>query len=241
MAILIFDYDGTLHDSMHIYGPAVRKCHEGLAAAALVPRRSISDEEIHSYLGLSIEEMWLLFAPELSPEKRAEGGQIIGSLLRESVQKGKALLYEGALNMLEELKKEGHKLVYLSNCTKSYKELHQKAFKLDQYFDEMYCSEEFAWKEKCEIAEILLEKWTLAYEANAHQKEANDKCCQVIAIGDRRKDINIGEVRTKTGKIKTIWCSYGFGKPEEGVSADAAAGSVFDIPGCVHKLLEERM
>lgn len=218
MAVLIFDYDGTLHDSMKIYEPAVRFCHNKFVAEGIVKDRPVSREEILRYLGLTASEMWESFAPELSEEQKRQGSRIVGEKLRELIGQGKAALYDGAEEVLKKLKEEGHRLVFLSNCSEGYRDANRKAFGLDRFFSEMYCSEQFDWIPKPQIVRQLLPGWE----------------GPVIAIGDRYKDMEIASV----GGIGTIWCSYGFAMPWEGNSADAIAHRVTEIPDRVSDLLK---
>ena len=57
MKNLIFDYDGTLHETMRIYGPAFRKNYENLVSRGLAPAREFSDAEISGWLGFTA--VWL--------------------------------------------------------------------------------------------------------------------------------------------------------------------------------------
>ena len=62
---VFFDYDGTLHDSMHLYGPAFRRAYAALVTDGWAAPRTFSDEEIASWLGYSPAAMWASFMPEL--------------------------------------------------------------------------------------------------------------------------------------------------------------------------------
>ena len=44
MPNLLFDYDGTLHDSMKIYAPSVQLAWDRLAAKGLTEPRTLSEE-----------------------------------------------------------------------------------------------------------------------------------------------------------------------------------------------------
>ena len=50
---VFFDYDGTLHDSMRLYGPAFRRVYAALVAEGWAEPRAFSDKEIASWLGYS--------------------------------------------------------------------------------------------------------------------------------------------------------------------------------------------
>ncbi|WP_444643122.1 hypothetical protein ACRQU7_01245 [Caproiciproducens sp. R1] len=50
MANLIFDYDGTLHESLYIYAPAFRLGYPHLVRKGLIPDKDFSDTGISSGL-----------------------------------------------------------------------------------------------------------------------------------------------------------------------------------------------
>ncbi|NLB22336.1 MAG: hypothetical protein GX833_03605 [Clostridium sp.] len=78
MANLILDYDGTLHESIHIYAPAFRKAQDYLVANGLAQPRQYSNEEIFVWLGFTANEMWNLFSPQLSEKEKNICSKIIG-------------------------------------------------------------------------------------------------------------------------------------------------------------------
>ena len=237
MAVLIFDYDGTIHDSMRIYAPAVRACHRKLSAEGLLPDGEVTDRQIRSFLGLTAGEMWKQFAPALSQEQHEAGSQYIYREMSRLILEGQAKLYDGALEVLKKLKAQGHRLVFLSNCSEGYMSLHTRVFGLDRYFDEMYCSGLFAWAEKWQIVQQLLPGWQLL---PVWAKEP-----MIIAIGDRYKDMEIEKAGSRDSKpvimIKTVFCKYGFGEASEGSVADAAAASVTEVPECISKLIRNSL
>ena len=225
MATLIFDFDGTLHNTVLIYGPAVRMCQKKMAAMGLLTERDISDSEIYTYIGLTAAQMWKIFAPHLSDEERTMGSEMIKEDLSRLALNGSARLYDGAEKMLERLKAKGHTLIFLSACHNSYMKAHTEYFHLDRYFHEMYCSEEFGWISKEKIVEQLLDKWKSGNGTGG---------LQIIAIGDRYSDM---EIKNASDNIKTIWCAYGFGSISEGETADETAESLMEIPAKVQKCL----
>ena len=256
MGILIFDFDGTIHDSMCIYAPAVRACQKEYAARGLLPDREVSDAEIRSYLGLTTAQMWQAFAPHLSKEQREEGGQYIYREMSRLARAGNARLYDGAVCMLQELRAQGHRLVFLSNCSEAYMKLHQEVFGLDHIFHEMYCAGQFDWESKPQIVRRLIPAWRQAAD-RAGCKEP----LVIISIGDRYTDMEIKLAQTihtsgcqdlnsaqvedagSVGQaviIRTIFCAYGFGTPEEGENADATVHSVQQIPEQISEQISSR-
>ena len=57
MPNLLFDYDGTLHDSMKIYAPSVQLAWDRLAAKGLTEPRTLSEEELRPCIGMTPDEM----------------------------------------------------------------------------------------------------------------------------------------------------------------------------------------
>ena len=62
---VFFDYDGTLHDTMALYGPAFRAACAWLSKEGWLERRTYADADIACWLGWTTEEMWTTFAPHL--------------------------------------------------------------------------------------------------------------------------------------------------------------------------------
>ena len=113
---VFFDYDGTLHDSMHLYGPAFRRAYAALVTDGWAAPRTFSDEEIASWLGYSPAAMWASFMPELPEAIWQRASAAIGEEMRRLLAAGAGRLYPGAKAMLESLREEGCTLVFLSNC-----------------------------------------------------------------------------------------------------------------------------
>ena len=66
---IIFDYDGTLHNSTKIYVEAFRQVYREMVSAKDAPEREFQDEEITKWLGYSVQDMWDSFMPEFSQRK----------------------------------------------------------------------------------------------------------------------------------------------------------------------------
>ena len=120
---IYFDYDGTLHDSIKIYAPAFKKAYDFLVENNYAKKRLWRDEEIAKWLGYTSNEMWKNFMEEME-------NQILA---------GNAVLYDGALDVLKQLKNKGYNLIFLSNCSINYMELSNKVFNLNLFFNDMIC------------------------------------------------------------------------------------------------------
>jgi phosphoglycolate phosphatase len=206
---IFFDYDGTLHNSLKIYAPAFKKAYDFLIENKFANARIWKEEEISYWLGYNSEEMWKAFMPNLSAELRKTCSEIIGNEMKLQIEGGMPLLYEGALETLQYLKDKGYILVFISNCRIYYKEAHNKLFGLQDYFDDLICSEEYGYVPKYEI----LKKVKSIYPEG------------MVIIGDRNQDIEAG----KKNDIYTIGCKYGFALEGELDKADFIIGGIEEL------------
>lgn len=217
MANLIFDYDGTLHESLCIYAPAFRLGYSHLIQKGMAPDKEFSYAEISCWLGFSAKDMWEKFMPALPQSERNWCSGIIGDEMVRLTLAGKATLYPSAETVLRRLKTAGHNLIFLSNCKHSYMEAHRNHFGLEHYFSAFYCTEDFNFAPKWQIAKSIL-------------AELSGKC---IVIGDRWHDIEIALHL----RLRSIGCTYGYGSTDELNGATiqvSSAGGVLDaVEECV--------
>ncbi len=207
MINLVFDYDGTLHDSMEIYVPSFRACcalmrDEGIEVG------EYTNDEIKRWIGMTAKDMWDEFQPEMEQEQKDRYSAFIGDNMVKLINEGKTKLYDCVPEMLGEAKKK-YQLIFLSSCKRSYMDAHRKAFGLDRYFDKFYCTEDFGFIPKYEIFETI----------------KRDCEGEFIVIGDRYSDI---EVAKKHG-LKSIGCLYGYGSEEELKDADYIVKSISEL------------
>lgn len=213
MANLIFDYDGTLHESLCIYAPAFRLGYCHLVKKGLASHKEFSDAEISRWLGFSAKDMWENFMPELPQPERDLCSGIIGDEMVRLTLAGKAKLYPGAKTVLRQLSAAGHNLIFLSNCKHSYMQAHRNYFELDQYFSEFYCTEDFNYVPKWRIAGLILAK-------------VSGKC---IVIGDRWQDIETA----LRHQLFSVGCTYGYCGTDELNDATIQVSSVEGILNAV--------
>lgn len=208
---IFFDYDGCLHNSIKIYAPAFKKAYAYLVAKGLAEHKAWQDEEISYWLGFNSHDMWKAFTPHLDEDVRNLCSELIGEEMKQLVEQGKAELYPGALEVLPYLKNKGYRLVFISNCRIYYKDCHNKLFHLDNYFEELVCSEEYDFIPKYE----MLGKIKSRYPG------------EMAIVGDRKQDIESG----KRNKIYTIGCRYGFCSEGELDEADVTVDSILELKG----------
>ena len=192
---IIFDYDGTLHQSMVIYEQAFRDAYQYLVDINKAPIRLWTQDQIKSFLGQNPKEMWKSLMLNLDDETIERASSIVSLSMKKQIHEGKAVLYHSSLEVLSYLKNKGYKLIYLSNSKRYYMDAHINAFHLHQYFDMMLCSEDFNYIPKEEIINQVKSEIIL------------DAC----VIGDRIHDIKAG----LSHQFYTIACDYGYGNANE--------------------------
>ncbi len=217
MAVLVFDYDGTVHNAMKTYAPAFRNTCAWLAENGYIQPKNYADSDISRWLGYNSQDMWSAFQPDLNPEIRERARIMLGEDMARRTENGEGSLYDGAGETLEKLRNSGNTLVFLSNCRRHYMERHTRVFGLNKYFDYFYCCEDYNFTPKYEIFK------TISTEV---------KSDNYIVIGDRFHDI---EVAVKN-QVRSIGCLYGYGSAEELSFADLLVKDISEIPCAVDKL-----
>lgn len=210
---MIFDYDGTLHDSIGLYAPAFRKAFEFLvnvAPSSVIEQgyaldKYWEDHEISQWLGYRKDEMWQSFMPNLDDELKEHASSMIGAVMLELIDMGHAKLYPRTLETLAYLKKQNYTLLFLSNCSKAYMEAHKAYFQLDAYFDAFYCAGQYPNMCKAEILSYVLKTY---YPRDG---VLDDEAIAGYVIGDRIQDV---ECAVQNGFLM-IGCSYGYGCERE--------------------------
>lgn len=197
---LIFDYDGTIHDSLAIYKPAFLKAYDFLVSKGVRNNKMFEDSEISRYLGMSPKAMWEDFGKDLDEALKKEASNIITQEMAYQIENHQASLYPGALKVLKALKDKGYNLVFLSNCKTNYMKHHNQIFNLSHYFVDMISGEMFDFLPKDEI----LKKMIHLYKN------------PLAVVGDRIHDLKAA----KENDLLMVGCLYGFGSEKELEGAD---------------------
>lgn len=214
---LIFDYDGTIHDTAHIYIPAFRTAYASLVKRRMAPERTFPEKEIRSWLGYSPKEMWTALLPDQPWEALRDASDMITAEMVRSVADGKARLFPGSEDVLAQLKDAGYHLLILSNCRQAYLQQHRSTFQLDRFFEDYYCSEDFGYAPKYEIFPEI---------RKAHPGKH-------LIIGDRFHDLETAE---KHG-LPSVACAWGYGDEDEFRRASAKLTDIRQLPETIGRLL----
>ena len=214
---LFFDFDGTIHNAVPIYLPALQEVYDDLVKRGLKPEKTWTEKEVFPFLGQTAKEMWESFAPELSRGEKEAYAEKIRDIEETLIEKGHSKLFDGAFETLEALKKDYH-IVFFSNCSNRYLTLMKKAHHLDDLFDDYLTAENFAYQPKAKTLAMVQE-----YFPKDH-----------IFTGDRHHDFTAG----KANGVPTVGCAYGFGG-DEIKQADYVINAITELPALLNQMNDE--
>ena len=201
MTGLLFDYDGTLHESLRIYAPAMQAAYDRLVDRGLAPPRRLTDREVRTWIGLPPEAAWEQLLPGLPEAEKRRAIEQVGAGMLARIEGGGAQLYPGVPEALSALKQSGRRMVLLSSCPRSYLDAHDRFFHLSLYFDGLFCGEDFGYQPKYRIVPALMERYGGPF----------------LVVGDRAADREAAE----RNHLRFAGCLYGYGSAEELAGADA--------------------
>ena len=102
---IIFDYDGTIHQTLGIYEPAFRETYQWLTEQKVAEEQKIASSKIAGWLGLNSKEMWDTFMPELDQKYKDQASKMVGERMIEHYRankcdpRGKSLVFSDGLTV----------------------------------------------------------------------------------------------------------------------------------------------
>ena len=213
---VVFDFDGTLHDSMHIYPASLNRALAWLASQGYAVDHEVTYDEAKSYIGLTADEMWSICAPGLPADIQKQAAALVGQSMDAFIADGTARLYDGVPAMLDRVAALGVDLVFLSNCRVAYQEISRKMFGLDTWFCDYYNSESYGNIPKEEIFRDI---------AAAHPGP-------YAVVGDRYKDLRVAYAHG----LPCVGCLYGYCAPGELDEATYLADSPSAVADCLEQI-----
>lgn len=205
---IIFDFDGTLHDTIEIYYPAFKKGISNLQKHGIAKDYQVTRENISVFLGEKPSYAYELIAKDASDKLKLETQKIVGLTMEKYMEEGAGKLYPKTYEVLDLLSKK-YDLYILSNARNRYLDKALHVYDIKKYFKKAYAAESFNYIPKDKILEKIIP----------------DMKPEVIFVGDRFHDINAAVANN----IKNIFCTYGFGKISEGEKADYKIDSIEEI------------
>lgn len=205
---IIFDFDGTLHNTLKIYYPAFSSGVEFLREHGYAKDFELNDKNVSKFLGEKPNFAYDLIAKGADEKLKREVMALVGKKMDENIKNGLGELYDDSKKVLEELSKN-YDLYILSNCRESYLDIALDVYGIKKYFKKCLAAETYAFIPKDEII----------------KKERQNIKEEIIFVGDRHHDM---EAAMKNN-LKSIFCSYGFGNTEEGEYANYKISSIGEL------------
>ena len=215
--ILVFDYDGTLHETMRVYKPGIEGAVRWLRSEHGVDVYMPSEQRMKKWLGMNTADMWEDFMPGLAPSLRQEAGKLVGRIMHEELGAGHGRWYPGVEEKLDMLKQKGYTMIVLSNCERDYADLNREVFGMDRWFDAFYDCASYGYIAKEEIMKLVAAQYEgkCGVQGTGAQKTDVQKTsvqkAGFVVIGDRGSDF----AAVKSVGAPFIWCAYGYGSREE--------------------------
>lgn len=207
---LIFDYDGTIHDTLHIYEPVMRDTYRWLVEAGYVKEEPLTQARIAGWLGLNAKEMWDDFQPQLADEIKKQAGDKNGVGMVARIRAHQARWYANAESTLDVLKQENYPMIVLSNCKIIYRQAHWEEFKMQKWFDRFYDCESYGFAPKTQIIKEILPSYSGPF----------------VVIGDRIKDLDCA----RAAGAPFVGCLYGYGRKGELAEAQKLITDIGQLP-----------
>lgn len=205
---IIFDFDGTLHDTIKIYFPAFSKGADYLKSLGYAQDFEVTEENIQKFLGEKPSFAYELIAKGASDEIKAKTQRMVGLSMEENMKNKLGKLYPNTIEVLETLSQK-YDLYILSNARERYLDKALEIYNIKKYFKDTFAAETYNYQTKDKILEQILPNI---------EKE-------VIFVGDRFHDIDAAVANN----IKSIFCKYGFGSVKEGEKSNFTINNLTEI------------
>lgn len=205
---IIFDFDGTLHNTIKVYYPAFSEGVKILKDNGYAKDFELTEYNVKRFLGERPNFAYELLAPGADHDFKKKVMTLVGQKMDENIKNRVGNLYDGTEEVLEKLSKS-YDLYILSNCRESYLDQALDIYGIKKYFKKYYAAETFDFIPKDKI--IKQERKNIREE--------------IIFVGDRHHDMEAA----RKNNLRSIFCTYGFGPEEEGKDATYKIDSIKEI------------
>ncbi|MCA8910102.1 MAG: HAD family hydrolase [Planctomycetes bacterium] len=207
-----FDMDGTLLNSGDFGARAIQLAFESMMAEGELPGLEAppTQDAIRHQIGKPPYVFYAELLPEPLKHKAMDLHRAASANEKTFLKDGSGKLFEGARDVLADLKARGLKLLLVSNCSQDYIDAVCETFALDELLD---------FRAAAGRSEDVSKPGELQRGLN----ETNAKTG--VMVGDRIHD---GEAAQATG-LWFVGCTYGYGPREELAGADALIDDIREL------------
>jgi phosphoglycolate phosphatase-like HAD superfamily hydrolase len=129
--LVVFDIDGTLHNTFAWWSPIIRAGLQVFAQQKGIEIPVPTDEQAEAVVGMKDEGVWAPFLPELR--------KTVVPMEVDEVSRGTDYLFEGVRPLLQHLRGIGVKVALASNCRSTYMGAMKHGQRLVEISDWQFC------------------------------------------------------------------------------------------------------
>jgi len=171
--LVIFDVDGTLHDTFAWWAPIIRAGGARFAEQNGMQIDPPSVREAEAVVGMKDAGVWAPFLPEGHKDRWHDLRSVVLPMEVEEVSRGVDYLFAGVRQMLPHMRELGVKVALASNCRSEYMAAMMDGQGLRDLSDWQFCLDSPGVESKTDML-------TEAQKASGAQK--------VVMVGDREPD-----------------------------------------------------
>lgn len=172
--LVVFDVDGTLHDTFRWWGPVIRRGVAAFARSAGYEPILPDDVLAHAVVGMKDEDVFAPFLPPGLRHRWRELRDIVVPLECEELRSGTDYLYPGIPALLTHLRRHGIRVALASNCRQDYFTAVCAGQRLAALSDWQFCLDSAGVTSKTDMVRRAIEA------AGTHR---------AVVVGDREPDL----------------------------------------------------
>lgn len=203
----VFDYDGTLFDSLEHAKHVYYKVGHFAKSKGYI-ETLWNHEQVASLVGLNPIMVWKSLLPHASDEVRAQLSALYSQTMIEYLNTIKTQWYPLATQVVQALLTEGKECVLLTNARRYYVDIALQHHPVLKSFKYVVCAQDYNYQSKAEIISHL------------------ELYGRVVVIGDKIDDA----LAAKQIQATSVWATYGYGTFEvDGIYFDKAIQTIDDL------------
>lgn len=171
--LIVFDVDGTLHDTFRWWSPVIRSGIERFGRLHGLELPLPSDAEAEAVVGMKDAGVWAPFLPEPHRHRWQELRAVVLPMEVEETSRGVDYLFAGVRPLLLHLRAIGVRTALASNCRSTYMRAMQHGQGLAALTDWQFCLDSPGVTSKTDMLRLA-------------QREAGAR--RVVMVGDREPD-----------------------------------------------------
>jgi phosphoglycolate phosphatase-like HAD superfamily hydrolase len=171
--LVVFDVDGTLHDTFRWWSPVIRSGVQRFAELHGIAMPLPSVAEAEAVVGMKDAGVWAPFLPEDHKHRWQDLRAVVLPMEVETVSSGVDYLFAGVRPLLQHLRRIGVKVALASNCRRTYMAAMQHGQGLAALTDWQFCLDSDGVATKTDMLRL------------AREAAAADR---VVMVGDREPD-----------------------------------------------------